>query len=81
MDSLLQILVIIILTFFEGVFVAAEIALVTMRRTRIDQLAEEGDRAAARVKTLVAQPGRFLAVTQIGLTFLGFWHRPMPRST
>src|SRR5882757_8481741 len=72
MDSLLQILVIIILTFFEGVFVAAEIALVTMRRTRIDQLAEEGDRAAQRVKTLVAQPGRFLAVTQIGLTFLGF---------
>jgi putative hemolysin len=72
MDSLLQILVIIILTFFEGVFVAAEIALVTMRRTRIDQLAEEGDRAADRVKTLVAQPGRFLAVTQIGLTFLGF---------
>jgi putative hemolysin len=72
MDSLLQILVIIILTFFEGLFVASEIALVTMRRTRIDQLAEEGDRSAARVKKLVAQPGRFLAVTQIGLTFLGF---------
>src|SRR5882757_4534913 len=72
MDSLLQILVIIILTFLEGVFVAAEIALVTMRRTRIDQLAEEGDAAARRVKRLVAQPGRFLAVTQIGLTFIGF---------
>src|SRR6478752_10160527 len=72
MDTILQIVVIILLTFFEGVFVASEIALVTMRRTRIDQLAEEGDRAAARVKKLVAQPGRFLAVTQIGLTFLGF---------
>jgi CBS domain containing-hemolysin-like protein len=72
MDSLIQILVIVILTFFEGVFVAAEIALVTMRRTRIDQLAEEGSASAARVKRLVAQPGRFLAVTQIGLTFLGF---------
>src|SRR6478672_11380823 len=72
MDSLLQILVIVILTFFEGLFVASEIALVTMRRTRIDQLAEEGDRAARRVKGLVAQPGQFLAVTQIGLTFIGF---------
>jgi putative hemolysin len=72
MDTILQILVIIILTFFEGVFVAAEIALVTIRRTRVDQLAEEGNRAAKRVKGLVAQPGRFLAVTQIGLTFLGF---------
>jgi putative hemolysin len=72
MDSLLQLLVIVILTFLEGIFVAAEIALVTIRRTRIDQLVEEGDANAARVKRLVAQPGRFLAVTQIGLTFLGF---------
>src|SRR6476469_4391189 len=72
MDTILQIVVIILLTFFEGVFVAAEIALVTIRRTRVDQLAEEGNRAAKRVKGLVAQPGRFLAVTQIGLTFLGF---------
>ncbi len=72
MDTILQILVIIMLTFFEGVFVAAEIALVTIRRTRVDQLAEEGNRSAKRVRSLVAQPGRFLAVTQIGLTFLGF---------
>src|SRR3954468_17166269 len=72
MDTLLQIVVIIILTLFEAVFVAAEIALVTMRRSRIDQLVDEGNRSAQRVKRLVAQPGRFLAVTQIGLTFLGF---------
>ena len=72
MDTILQILVIVILTFFEGVFVAAEIALVTIRRTRVEQLAEEGNRSAKRVKGLIAQPGRFLAVTQIGLTFLGF---------
>jgi putative hemolysin len=72
MEALVQLLVIVVLTFFEGVFVAAEIALVTMRRTRIDQLADEGNRSAARVKRLISQPGRFLAVTQIGLTFIGF---------
>ncbi|MFL5674442.1 MAG: hemolysin family protein [Chloroflexota bacterium] len=72
MDTLLQIVVIVILTLLEGVFVSAEIALVTMRRSRIDQLVDEGNRSAQRVKGLVAQPGRFLAVTQIGLTFLGF---------
>jgi putative hemolysin len=72
MDTIVQLLVILVLTLFEGVFVAAEIALVTMRRSRIDQLVDEGDRNARRVKGLVAQPGRFLAVTQIGLTFLGF---------
>jgi CBS domain containing-hemolysin-like protein len=71
-DTILQLLVIIVLTFFEAVFVAAEIALVTIRRTRIEQLADEGNRSARRVKALIAQPGRFLAVTQIGLTFLGF---------
>jgi putative hemolysin len=72
MDTLLQIVVIIILTMLEAVFVAAEIALVTIRRSRVDQLVDEGNRSAQRVKDLVAQPGRFLAVTQIGLTFLGF---------
>ncbi len=72
MDTIIQLLVIVLLTLFEAVFVAAEIALVTVRRTRIDQLVEEGDRSAIRVKRLVGNPGRFLAVTQIGLTFLGF---------
>jgi putative hemolysin len=71
-DVALQLLVIVILTMFEAVFVAAEIALVTMRRTRIEQLVEEGNRSAQRVKRLVSDPSRFLAVTQIGLTFLGF---------
>jgi putative hemolysin len=72
MDTLGQLLIIVVLTLLEGVFVAAEIALVTMRRTRIETLVEEGSRSARRVQRLVAQPGRFLAVTQIGLTFLGF---------
>ena len=72
METIIQLVVIVILTLLEGVFVAAEIALVTMRRTRIDQLADEGNRSASRVKRLIAQPGRFLAVTQIGLTFIGF---------
>jgi putative hemolysin len=72
MDTLGQLLIIVILTLLEGVFVAAEIALVSMRRTRIEALVEEGNRSARRVQRLVAQPGRFLAVTQVGLTFLGF---------
>src|SRR3982751_4643128 len=71
-DTIIQIIVVVLLTLLEAVFVAAEIALVTMRRTRIDQLIEEGSGSARRVQRLVAQPGRFLAVTQIGLTFLGF---------
>jgi putative hemolysin len=71
-ETLTQLLVVVLLTLVEAVFVTAEYALITMRRTRIEQLVEEGSRSARRVQRLVAQPGRFLAVTQIGLTFIGF---------
>ncbi|HET9681685.1 MAG TPA: hemolysin family protein [Candidatus Limnocylindrales bacterium] len=68
-----QILVLIALTLLEGFFVAAEIALVSVRRSRIDQLVEEDDPAARRVRRLLDDPGRFLAVVQLALTFTGFF--------
>ncbi|HEU4919976.1 MAG TPA: hemolysin family protein [Candidatus Limnocylindrales bacterium] len=68
----LELLVIVLLVFLNAIFVAAEIALVTIRRTRVDQLVEEGRRGARRVRELTAQPGRFLAVIQLGITFIGF---------
>jgi putative hemolysin len=63
---------IVILVILNGVFAATEIALVTLRRSRIQQLIDEGNRAAVRVQHLKANPGRFLAVIQIGINFLGF---------
>ena len=63
-DVVLQLLVVLILVVIEAVFVAAEIALVTLRHSRIDQMIEEGHRNARRVKRLVADPARFLAVAQ-----------------
>jgi putative hemolysin len=71
-DVLLQLLVVLVLVAIEAVFVAAEIALVTLRHSRIDQLVDEGHRGARRVQHLVKDPGRFLAVAQIGVTFVGF---------
>jgi len=71
-DVLLQLLVVLVLVAIESVFVAAEIALVTLRHSRIDQLVDEGLRGARRVQHLVKDPGRFLAVAQIGVTFVGF---------
>ena len=71
-DVVLQLLVVLILVAIEAVFVAAEIALVTLRHSRIDQLIDEGHRNARRVKRLVEDPARFLAVAQIGVTFVGF---------
>jgi putative hemolysin len=68
-----EILFLVFLTFLEGFFVAAEIALVSVRRSRIDQLVEEGNPGARRVRRLIDDPGRFLAVAQLGLTFIGFF--------
>jgi putative hemolysin len=71
-DLILQLLVVVVLVLMEAFFVAAEIALVTLRRTRADQLAEEGRRGARTVRRLTDDPTRFLAVVQIGVTFVGF---------
>jgi putative hemolysin len=67
-----EILFLVVLTLLEGFFVAAEIALVSVRRSRIDQLVEEDNPSARRVRRLLDDPGRFLAVVQLALTFTGF---------
>ena len=63
----MEILIIAFLIFFNGLFVAAEFSLVRVRRTRIEQLDEEGSRGARRRQPPARQPGRFLATIQIGL--------------
>jgi len=71
-QTLFELLIILLLVLLNGVFVAAEIALVTVRRSRLDQLAEEGNRGVPRVRRLIEDPARFLAVIQLGITFIGF---------
>lgn len=71
-DTLRELLIIAALIALNAVFVAAEIALVTVRRTRLDQLAREGSRSARRARDVIANPARFLAVIQLGITFIGF---------
>jgi putative hemolysin len=67
-----EILIIGLLILINAFFVLAEYSLIRVRRTRIEQLVEEGNRNAKRVNRLIAQPGRFLATIQIGVTFVGF---------
>jgi len=66
------ILFLVVLTLLEGFFVAAEIALVSIRRSRVEQLVDEGRPGARRVQKLLSEPSRFLAVSQLGLTVIGF---------
>ncbi|MGH8862878.1 MAG: hemolysin family protein [Jatrophihabitantaceae bacterium] len=66
-ETLLNIGIVLLLIMIEGVFVSAEIALVTLRDGQVRGLAESGRRGAAVAK-LVSDPNRFLAAVQIGVT-------------
>ena len=52
----------------NGVFVAAEFAIVRVRRTRLEELAGEGKEAATHALLVVDHVSEYLAVTQIGIT-------------
>ena len=56
------------LVFANGFFVAAEFCIVTVRKTRVDQLVAEGHRGARAVRLAVTQPDRYIAATQLGIT-------------
>ena len=56
------------LILLNGFFVAAEYGLVTARRTKIAELADEGSRSARSVLAITAQPPRFIAAMQLGVT-------------
>jgi CBS domain containing-hemolysin-like protein len=52
----------------NGFFVAAEFSIVTVRKTRIDQMIAEGNRRARAVRRAVSAPDRYIAATQLGIT-------------
>jgi magnesium and cobalt exporter, CNNM family len=64
----LELLAVAALILLNGYFVAAEYALVTARRTRMQELADQGNRRARAVLKIVADPPRFIAAMQLGVT-------------
>ena len=62
----LTVLLLILVT--NGFFAAAEVALVSVRQSRLRELAASGHPGAQSALNLLANPGRLLSVTQIGVT-------------
>src|SRR5437773_2404181 len=56
------------LVFANGFFVASEFAIVTVRKTRIDQLIAEGSRGAGAVRRALSEPTAYIAAIQLGIT-------------
>jgi CBS domain containing-hemolysin-like protein len=68
MGVLWPLLGLVALVFANGFFVAAEFSVVTVRKTRIDQMIAEGHRGAKAVRRAISAPDRYIASTQLGIT-------------
>jgi putative hemolysin len=67
----LQIAIIVLLILLNGLFAMAETALVSSRKARLRQRAEEGNKGARTALELADSPNRFLSTVQIGISLIG----------
>jgi CBS domain containing-hemolysin-like protein len=68
LDVSVRLLAVLALVLANGFFVAAEFAIISVRKTRIDQLLAEGSRMARPVRRALENPDQFIAATQLGIT-------------
>ncbi len=66
--TLLNILIVILLVIANGFFVAAEFAIVAVRKSRIDTLADEGSKSAKRLLAILDNLNAYLSASQLGIT-------------
>jgi len=79
-NDLLGILALVVLVLLNGYFVASEFALVSVRRTKIDQLVNENVSSARSVQAILKKLDLYIASTQLGITMaslsIGFVAEP-----
>lgn len=68
MEFVFQIILVIVLVFLNGFFVASEFALVGVRRTRIDELVKKGNATAKLVQKALVSLDSYISATQLGIT-------------
>lgn len=67
----LEIALVVALIVFNGLLAGSELAIVSARKTRLQQRASTGDSGARAALALANQPNRFLSTVQIGITLVG----------
>ena len=73
MSYLLEIIIVLVLIAFNGMFAMSEFAIVSAKKTRLKQRAEEGDKRAETALKLANEPTPFLSTIQIGITLVGIF--------
>jgi CBS domain containing-hemolysin-like protein len=71
LPDVLGLLTVLLLILLNGFFVAAEFAIVRIRRTRVEELVARGDAGAPWIQRALRDTARFLAITQLGITTVG----------
>ncbi|HSG99323.1 MAG TPA: CNNM domain-containing protein, partial [candidate division Zixibacteria bacterium] len=66
-----EVLVILALILANGFFALSELALVSARRSNLEEMKERGKKSARRALQLIDQPERVLAAVQVGITVVG----------
>ncbi|MFI5130046.1 MAG: hemolysin family protein [Chitinophagales bacterium] len=66
----MEIVILLVLIFINGLFVMSEIALVSARKARLESQAEKGDANARKALDLSNTPEKFLSAAQIGITLI-----------
>ncbi len=69
----LEILFIIVLILINGFFSMSELALISSRKVRLEQRAEDGDKGAQSALELLKSSSRLLSAVQIGITLVGIF--------
>ena len=64
----LRLILLVLILATNGFFAAAEVSLVSVRQSRLRELAQNGQAGAQSALSLLANPGRLLSVTQLGVT-------------
>lgn len=67
----LELLIVLFLTLMNGMLAMSELAVVSSRKSRLEQLANQGSRGARTALRLIDDPSRFLSTVQIGITLVG----------
>jgi putative hemolysin len=68
---IIEIFIVLLLVVANGVFSMSEMALVSARKSRLQQMAEEGKKGAKAAIELADSPNRFFSTAQIGITLIG----------
>ena len=66
-----QIVIILLLILANGVFAMSEMAVITARKSRLQEWVKQGDRRAKAALELALAPNRFLSAVQVGITLVG----------